>query len=239
MSTEERPYIICHMYSSIDGKLVTDRYSKPVGHDSPDDIGDCYYTIASDFKGDGYMIGRATVQRHFFKETFDFANHKPAEKHETFIGKRETETLNVFIDPQGKIIYTDDKCMGNNILTILGEGVSEEYMQHLQKFGISYVFAGKDGRDLKLAMHKLKKEFGMNKVILEGGGVINGNMFKSGLIDEISVLIAPAINGRAGEQTIFDYKGEELPNEGQRLSLIESKVVEDGIVYCRYKVHKD
>ena len=239
MNTEERPYVICHMLTSIDGKLVTSRYSKPVGHENVNEISGSYYIMSSDFKADGYMVGRTTVQEFMFQEMFDFANHKPAEKHETFIGKRETESLYIFLDPQGRMIYTDDQCMGKNIVAILGEGVSEEYMQHLQKFGISYIFAGKDGRDLKLAMHTLKKEFGMSKILLEGGGTINGAMFKNGLVDEISLLVAPAINGRAGEQSVFDYKGEELPNEGQRLSLIESKVIENGIVYCRYKVHKD
>ena len=55
------------MYPSIDGRLDTSRFSKPYGKESPDDIGDCYFTIADDFKPDAYMLGRKTPQVIFDK----------------------------------------------------------------------------------------------------------------------------------------------------------------------------
>ena len=242
MATQTRPYVIVHMYPSVDGRLDTSRFSKPVGHESPDDIGDCYYTIADDFKPDAYMLGRNTVQKHFFTKTYDHTNKKPATNFETFKGTRtEKKNPQVVFDGPGAIFYDASSHSDGNIIAVLGENVSEDYLEHLKKMNISYLFAGKDGRDYKPAMEKLYSEFGFKKVLLEGGGLINGAFLKLGLIDEISNVVAPAIDGLSGASSIFEYKGEkdELPAVGQRLELITCEVKEDGCVWLRYKVHRD
>lgn len=40
--------------------------------------------------------------------------------------------------------------------------------------GVSYIFAGKNDIDIKLALNKLYSIFGIKKLLLEGGSVING-----------------------------------------------------------------
>ncbi|CAO4141166.1 hypothetical protein PKCBPO_00812 [Methylorubrum thiocyanatum] len=52
-------------------------------------------------------------------------------------------------------------------------------------------------------MDALGETFGIETLLLEGGGAINGAFLKAGLIDEISVLIHPAVDGLAGVQSIF------------------------------------
>ena len=59
--------------------------------------------------------------------------------------------------------------------------------------------------------------FGVKKLLLEGGGKINGAFLKHELIDEFSTLIYPAVDGVAGTQSIVDYDGPEgdRPGAGQ------------------------
>ncbi len=72
---------------------------------------------------------------------------------------------------------------------------------------------------MEAALETLAKAFGIKTLLLEGGGKINGTFLKAGLIDEVSVLIYPGIDGLAGVPCIFEYvgKSDEKPAEGQSL----------------------
>ena len=235
-----RPKVVVHMLTGVDGRLDTNRFSLPLGKNDPNDIGFCYYTICDNvWKPDATMLGRNTIKNYFMKNEFDYTKYPPAEKHETFIGKRDSR-LQVIFDSKGRTVYESDKILKQNILAVLGESVSEEYLKSLREKGISYLFAGKDGRDYKLALEKMYEEFGMKTVVLEGGGIINGEFLKRGLIDEISILLTPQIDGLSGEPSIFNYVGKkgERPADGISLELIEYKPQDEGCMWMRYKVHK-
>ena len=49
--------------------------------------------------------------------------------------------------------------------------------------------------DLRLALEKLGARFGVRTLMLEGGGGINGSFLRDGLIDEVSLLVAPVRTG--------------------------------------------
>lgn len=89
-------------------------------------------------------------------------------------------------------------------------------------------------------MEILGSDFGMTKILLEGGGIINGTFLKAKLIDELSLQIFPGIDGLSGMPSIFEYYGEkdEQPAKGQTLELISCKQLEDGIIWLYYKIHK-
>jgi riboflavin biosynthesis pyrimidine reductase len=53
-------------------------------------------------------------------------------------------------------------------------------------------------------LETLGKAFGLKILLLEGGGRINGSFLKAGLIDEISLLAFPGIDGLSGMPTIFE-----------------------------------
>lgn len=84
-----------------------------------------------------------------------------------------------------------------------------------------------DGSDLPLALQILGKTFGLKTLLLEGGGRINGAFLKAGLIDEISLLVYPGIDGLAGVPTIFEYTGsvDEQPAAGQSLRHLSTETL--------------
>ena len=233
------PKVIVHMISSIDGRLRLERYSKPL-HPEVDYLKE-YFQISSSYRIQAHCVCNASTIE-IIGQTFESDKCTPAKELKTYFGKRETECLFVVFDSKGKVKYTSDKLIDCNILAVLGEGVSEEYLSFLREKGISYLFAGKDGRDYKLALEKLYSEFGVKAIALEGGGIINGAFLKFGFIDEISILMVPSIDGLSGSPSIFEYKGgkDEKPADGMSFELLECKQLTQSIgsVLLRYKVHK-
>lgn len=228
------------MISSVDGRLQHERYSDMFSGKSRDVVVDAYMQQSSAFNGNGWMVGRKSVQELLFPGTFSHENLSPAKSTTTHIAPKSSPRAAIVVDPKGRIEYSENKIMGEDIITILGKDVSEQYLETLRAKEISYVFGGSDGYNLKEAVDTLYNEFGMEHILLEGGGSLNGSFLKAGLIDELSVMIYPGIDGLSGISSIFEYFGEqgELPAEGQTLELISVKELNDGIVWLQYKFHK-
>jgi len=234
-----KPRIIVHMMSSVDGRLYVDRYSKQFNGKSIDQVMDHYWTMSGEFGADAVMMGRTTLQESYMPKTFENKNYLPAKKLETFKAKPTGNGVpNIVIDTKGKVFYEENK--EQIFITILSEQVSDEYLTHLRENNVSYLFAGADGKDLNKAMEILGTEFGLKTILLEGGGYISGSFLKAGLIDELSLMVYPSIDGLSGMPSIFEYKGQpgEKPAEGQSLEFTSMKQVEDGIVWLRYNFHK-
>ncbi|MCC8146339.1 MAG: dihydrofolate reductase family protein [Bacteroidales bacterium] len=234
-----KPKIICHMISSVDGRLIADRWSKPFDGTEQDKIIESYYHIEKELDISGWIVGRNTIQEDFEDGIFDYEKYQPAAEFKTYIGNRDSRQTGIVFDAKGKTLYQSGKLGDSNIIAVLGEGVSEEYLSLLREKGISYLFAGKNGYDLDKAVETLHSEFGFNHLLLEGGGVINGMFLKAGLIDELSLLIYPGIDGLSGVSSIIEYKGEpgELPAQNQALELLSVKELSDGVVWLLYKFH--
>jgi 2,5-diamino-6-(ribosylamino)-4(3H)-pyrimidinone 5'-phosphate reductase len=68
----------------------------------------------------------------------------------------------------------------------------------------SCVVSGKSSVDLANAVDRLGEHFGIRTLLLEGGGHINGAFLQADLIDEVSLLIVPGIDGRHDIPAAFD-----------------------------------
>jgi riboflavin biosynthesis pyrimidine reductase len=156
------------------------------------------------------------------------------------LGQRNGRDLAVAIDPFGRVHYGKDNVAGDHVVAVLGEQVSDAYLAELREDGASYIFAGPKGEDLPGAMAQLAQVFGVKRLLLEGGGRINGAFLKHRLIDEFSTLIHPAVEGVAGAQSIVDYDGPsgERPGAGQSLRLIGCETLEGGMVWLRHRVEE-
>lgn len=236
-----RPKIICHMMSSVDGKLLTSRYTPPFDGKTIDEVVDSYFDISSELKGDAILIGRTTVQEFSLPQSFENKGYKPTNNPVNFKGNLSRKNTVVLIDPKGKILYEGEYSQTDNYITILSEQVSDEYLDHLRERGISYIFAGTEGNDLVRAVNVLCEEFGIETLLVEGGGFVNGAFLNAGLIDELSLMIYPGIDGLSGIPSIFEYKGQPdgKPAAGQSLELSDMKMLDDGIVWLYYRIHKN
>ncbi len=114
------------------------------------------------------------------------------------------------------------------------EDCPKEYFDTLDRQGISWIAVGKNRIDLPKAMDILNTEFGVERIVLAGGGHINGAFLAEGLLDEVSLMLGPGIDGRKGMAAVFD--GINEPDRPATLLKLQTVERMGDTVWMRYKV---
>ena len=205
-----RPHIICHMTTSIDGKVTGDFLSVPESEAAVE----AYYEINRNYKANAYACGRVTMEGSFtggfWTDLAAFADVRV--DREDYIAEKDAKYFAVAFDRKGRLGWTDSRIHDGDpgydnahIINVMCENlVSDAYLAYLKSIGVSYIFAGKEELDLLLAVEKLKMLFGIKKLLLEGGSVINGAFQREGLIDELSLVVAPVMAGKEDKPLFWD-----------------------------------
>jgi riboflavin biosynthesis pyrimidine reductase len=113
-------------------------------------------------------------------------------------------------------------------------GEKTGYLADLRKKSISYLIAGKSEIDFAAALERLHRDFGIRKLMLEGGGGVNGSLLAAGLIDEISLLLCPFADG-APAPTVFDLPKNRIGERATALRFMSAKPRPGGVVWLRYR----
>lgn len=110
-----------------------------------------------------------------------------------------------------------------------------DYLSMLCDKGVSYIVAGAETVDLPKAMDLLGERFCIRTLLVKGGGHINGGFLEAGLVDEVSLLLVPGIDGR--REVASTFEGTELAS-GQAVALKLRSVEQraGGILWPRYEV---
>lgn len=132
--------IICHMISSVDGRLLPARWTEPA---QPLDVTEVYETAASSFPADGWLIGRASMAQY----DNSISEGDPAPKRaadeprpQPFVGAREGRMLAIAVDPKGKLRYRSPTlATGEHLVAVLAPDTAESYLAELRRVGVSYV----------------------------------------------------------------------------------------------------
>ncbi len=228
-----RPYIICHMTTSIDGKVTGDFLSHPASSNAID----VYYQINRDYKADGYACGRVTMQGSFCGQTQpDLSKYKPIKTCKDYITGDLTGFYAVSFDPKGRLGWKSNRIVDPDgdvgydnaqIIEVLTEAVDERYLGYLEEMEIPYIFAGKTEIDVELALYKLKNIIGIETLLLEGGSILDGAFAEADVIDEISLVVAPVVADTEDKPLFMKSKMSEF-------TLAEVKQY-DNAVWLNYK----
>ena len=145
----------------------------------------------------------------------------------------------IVADPESDIYFTSATVRSDNIPVIVGKNTTEEYLVHLCELHISYIIVS-NATDLRAGLDAIGREFGIRSVSVQGGGILNGALLADGLVDELSLVIYPGIDGLSGIPSIFEYVGgaTDNPAAGQSLQLLSAEQREHGVMWLRYKFHK-
>ena len=106
-------------------------------------------------------------------------------------------------------------------------------LESLRMHGVEVFVDDAQRVDLKMMMQTLK-EIGVNRLMVEGGGTINFELMRLGLVDEITTYIAPMIFGGVNAPTLADGLGMTRET-AILLELIDCEKWEDGGIFLRYK----
>ena len=227
-----KPHVICHMLTSIDGRILNSRWSP-----KNTTAGDLFETLHDQIGCDAWIIGRVTGQEFAKGKSYPDATPEPIPR-DNHIVVRDAESYGVVLDADGKIVWSRKDIGGDPIVVVLTTKVSDAHLAGLRSDGVSYIFAGETELDLAQILDTLQSELGIKRVLLEGGGVANGEFLRAGLVDELSVVICPAIDGSQGAPSVFDSRdaSERIAPPLRSVKLDSTQTLDGGAVWLRYSL---
>ena len=229
-----KPHVICHMLISLDGRIHPSRWTQ-----SPD--GDrklwssVYERVHEKLAGDGWLVGRVTMAEMSKADAHPPAGPFAAARPHHF-ARRDADTYAIAFDRSGKLHFSEPAISGDHVVVLLGPGVPDSHLAELTKDGVSYVVAPDEAMDPRSLLEILGRELGIERLIVEGGGNLNGSMMAAGVVDELSILLAPAVDGALGITGVFEVPDAQGLADRARLRFASSETLEHGLVHLRYVV---
>ena len=233
---EDRAYVEIHMMQTIDGKATGNFWRKSdVYHGIKD-----YFKLIPNLNCQGFALGRVSMEGNS-DEKPNLSKYKDKEKlkHEDFIVPLEkgAKYYLASYDSKGTLGFKNNVININEwlndgsiflcqIIEVITDQVSNEYLHYCREKGISYIFCGKEKIDVKLSLQKLKKLFKIDKILLQGGPKLDGAFIQDDLIDGISIIISPLTS--EGGDTLFN------PSKYTEFKLIEFKQLSNSNMWLRY-----
>ncbi|HEU5103628.1 MAG TPA: RibD family protein [Roseiflexaceae bacterium] len=228
-----KPYVICHMMSSADGRILPNRW-----HPSVAERG-VYERLHNELGCDAWLVGRVTGQEFASREA-PYPSYAGAPfGRENWFTVNSADAWAVVLDAGGKIAWGRGDVGGDPLLVVLTQSISDSHLAGLRQEGVSYIFAGEREIDLAMALETLNRELGIRRLLLEGGGAANGALLQAGLVDELSLLIAPSVEGVPGGPAVFDIHGEPGALNTMGMELESCQGLEGGFVWLRYRFSWD
>lgn len=237
-----KPIVICHMLSALDGKISGDFFHSSLTSNASTEYGE----IRNEYAADAWLFGTTTTKEFANFKKPDLENHKMNNAFaEDFIAEHDAKLYFISVDTKGEI-WWDSGCFkkkgrpDSHIIEVLLENTSSLYKSYLREKGVSYILAGHNQLDCKLALDELNQLFGIQKVLLCGGGLINWTFVSQGVVDELSLVLAPVIDGSSETPTLFE-RGIKLDTDGIDTSLIEFslksiRILQNSSIWLNYSI---
>lgn len=238
IGSQQRPYTICHVLSSVTGKISGDFMRLPVIAPAAR----AYARIRLELGADAWLYGTTTAlelssNAHLIRPVGRGREIPEGD----YIFSRHLPFLFVSVDPTGLIgwdsgVFRRAGCPDAHIVSVLANDVPKSVKRYHREHHISYILAGHgDDVDCQLAMHRLAEEFDVRRLLVCGGGKMDGAFLRAGLIDELSLVVAPAMDGSATTAGIFDIPGPDADRLTAQFELEEATALDGGAVHLRYK----
>lgn len=223
-----QPWVILYNAVSLDGRIT--------GFNADTEL---YYELAAKLDVDAVLMGSNTVLTGFGVkpgETLD-------ESQEAFQPRKndpeDNRPLLVVPDSKGQIrIWTELLKMPyiRDILVLCSRSTPTEYLDFLDERYIDYLVVGYQKIDLTIALDELNTKFGVKKIRIDSGGILNGILLREGLADEVHLLIHPELVGGMTSNSIFQAPDLNEGDMSIKLYLDSMEKIKDDIIYLKYKV---
>lgn len=229
-----RPYVICHILSSLDGKI-----NGPfMAAETTRTLSGEYGRIRREMDADAWLYGTTTVKEflNFCEPVLEETSDIPEGD---FVAGDETKPYFVALDTKGELGWESGRFANKgraeaHVIEILTEAVSLAYRAYLRKRGVSYIIAGKTELDCEMVMEKLYRLFHIKKLLICGGGAADWTFLQAGMVDELSMVLSPVTDGSSGTASVFS----QIPTcSAEKPVEFELKAVErigDGGLYLNY-----
>ena len=203
-----KPYVIVNCAMSVDGKIALAN-RKQMRISNEEDMKRVYMLRN---ECDAVLVGIGTVLNDDPKLTVK----------EKYV-KNPSQPLRIVLDSNFRT-PKNAEVMSKDAPTLIVTTCRE-----FKEGNIEVIKCGKGKVDLKRLM-KILYERGIKKLMVEGGETVIWEFLKNGLVDELSVFIAPIIIGGKNSPTLAGGEGALSPKKIIKMRLVESKKLGDGIL---------
>lgn len=230
----KRPYVICHILSSLDGKIT----GPFMGTKAVGTVGAAYGKYRERMDADAWLYGTTTTKeftgfcRPMLKETGEVPEGD-------FIADNKAELYYISVDVDGEIgwesgTFCNKGRTSAHVVEILTASTPSAYKAYLRETGVSYIIAGEKTLDCETAMKKLYKLFHMEKVLICGGGIVNWSFLQAGMVDELSLFLASVTDGGSGRASLFTQLTSFTEGKPVEFLLKEMEKIGDGGIRLSY-----
>lgn len=96
--------------------------------------------------------------------------------------------------------------------------------------------------DLKGLLETMKEKYGAQKVTIQSGGTMNASFIREGLVDHLSIVVAPLLVGGKDTPTLVDGESIHEVSELSKVKALKLKscdVLENSYIHLQYDVLND
>jgi len=227
-----KPHVSILMVTSIDGSLHPSRFTKSPNGARTDWSGQ-YEKVHASLRANAWLVGRVTMA-----EMSKSSPHPPAApwnvQRPVHAARTDAATFAVALDPSGKLHFASGKLSGDQLIVLLGRDAPDSHLAELAADGVSYIVSVDAEINIAALLDTLRVEFGIAHLVVEGGAQTNGAFLAAQVVDELKVLVAPALDGAQQVQTIVDYPNGLAGKVSLRFR--SADVLDNGVVQLSYDV---
>ncbi len=252
-SRSVRPRLVVSVTASVDGRVTLNRASRLLDEAA----GHLWHSIHPASADAMFGARHAEIERRYAPEvvlegsgTFVADTDGPiadlpapsgdaAGLFEDFLPRETDCRWFAVVDGRGRIRWTHKRDASRRLLVVIASRTTPApYLAHLRREDIPYIVAGDGPVDLGDALRTMKDQLGVTCVVSEAGGGLNGALLRSGLVDELHLMLLPALVGGLGTPTSFDGAPLQLGKLPTRLRLLDTRVTTDGIISLHYEIDR-
>jgi riboflavin biosynthesis pyrimidine reductase len=227
-----KPHVSILMVTSIDGRLHPSRFTASPDGTRGDWFGQ-YEKVHASLQANAWLVGRVTMA-----EMSRVGPHAPPApwkvERPLHVAKTDAVTFAVALDPSGKLHFQAAKLSGDHVIVLLGPDTPDSHLAELAADGVSYIVSAAAEFDIPNLLNVLAREFGITHLVVEGGAKTNGTFLAAQVVDELRVLVAPALDGAEQVQGIVDYRNGLAGVV--RMQFKSADVLDHGVVQLAYAV---
>lgn len=206
-TARNRPYVVLHVAVSLDGS--TGGFEPDVGR---------FYELAATWHEDVTLAGADTILAQ-----------ESALAEAELPGPAPTGPILVVVDGRGRVSAWQallDAGYWSSVVAVHTAGTPPG------DHGFPEIVVGSDRVDLAAMLLTLRERFDARVVRVDSGGALNGALLDAGLVDEVSLLVHPALAPAAARRP---WHGGG-PLGGRAMTLMAAQTFPDGLVWLRHRL---
>jgi 2,5-diamino-6-(ribosylamino)-4(3H)-pyrimidinone 5'-phosphate reductase len=144
----------------------------------------------------------------------------------------------VIVDGRGRLTrlgWLRGQPFWREVLVLCCAATPAEHLERLRRHHVEHLVVGAQHVDLAAALHQLAEGYGVREVRVDAGGTLNGLLVRAGLVDELSLVVAPQLAGDGQAPAVHLVEGLSSADAPQ-LTLAAVERLADSHLWLRYTV---